>query len=94
MSDVKRNLVHRSNQQEVAPLNNGAISSSLEADPSVRKILVSAYYRSGSTLVGEMTAVMNESFYLFEPYHDLYSAWYGANGYHEVTYLPGGSKRY
>jgi hypothetical protein len=78
----------------VKPIDDVIVKQEQEADPSVVKLLVSAYYRSGSTLVAEIPAIANDSFYLFEPYHDLFASWYGAQGYHETTFLPGGAKRY
>jgi hypothetical protein len=78
----------------VKPIDHVTVKQEQEADPSAVKLLISAYYRSGSTLVAEIPAIANDSFYLFEPYHDLFASWYGAQGYHETTFLPGGAKRY
>lgn len=37
----------------------------VEADQSVSKVLIAAYFRSGSSLVGEIATLSNDAFYLF-----------------------------
>jgi hypothetical protein len=70
------------------PLTNASSKS------SVSRVLVVAYYRSGSSWLGEALALPDDAFYLFEPYHALYSAWYSAPGHTEVRYTLGGGERF
>jgi hypothetical protein len=56
------------------PIEQGSV----EADPTVRKLLISANYPQRVHPCSR---------------HDVYTNWYGANAYHEVSYLPGGRKR-
>ena len=61
---------------------------------SVTKIVIAAYYRSGSTLLSGLLTLRNDIFYICEPYCAIYSHWYGAKTYHEVLYSNNGFSRY
>ena len=63
------------------------------SSPSVVKVVISAYYRSGSTLVSDILTLRNDTFYLCEPFYGIYAHWYGSVGNHEVFHASGGKRR-
>lgn len=62
--------------------------------PPITRIIVVAYYRSGSTFVSDLLQLGNNSFHLCEPFYAIYAHWYGTVGYHEVLFKGDGTRRY
>jgi hypothetical protein len=71
----------------------GSAISNPSPPDGVTKIIVTAYYRSGSTFVSDLLQLGNNSFYLFEPFYAIYAHWYGIVGYHEVLFTGEGRQR-
>ena len=64
----------------------------LTSDGATR-IVVAAYYRSGSTFVSNLFQLTNSSFNLCEPFYSIYADWYGTVASHEVLFTGDGKRR-